>query len=365
MTFRYPRRTLLRSILRVLGRFLLRLLTRVTVNGMENMPAKGPVILVGNHNGMIEAILMALYPPYNVEILATGEIPLDPRYGWVAHLYGIIPIQRGAMDRGALNSALQVLQQGGVVAIFPEGGIWEDGARKGKTGVSWLSHQAQAPLVPIGFGGVRGALAAAFSLKRPPLTMNVGHLIPAVNAEVEGKARKTALEEAAAMIMARVDDLIPEDEKKRMTRIYDERFELQLAVTKGTGEDLALPENLALTEAEMLTKFFHRPIILDVFRRNLKLPVRPLQELEPDPEHLSTAIDASLEYLKVNPYFLSYRFGYDESTRMQLGLKQLRAICHWAREKGAAVHIRPIRRFRQRGRDGEFIQDRPGMAPAV
>src|SRR5262249_27874404 len=156
-------------------------------------------------------------------VIGNGDIPFDPRYSWAVHMWGFIPIQRGAMDREALNVALDVLKQGGIVGIFPEGGIWESTATKSKTGVSWLSYQAGRPVHAIGFGGIDGALGAASRLKRPVVSMNIGQVIPAIDPEATDKPRKQALEDAASYIMSQVDALIPEADKKRWRRIVDER----------------------------------------------------------------------------------------------------------------------------------------------
>lgn len=364
---RYPRRVIVRAVLRFLGRILMRLLTRVTVSGTENFPRSGPVILVGNHVAMLEAVMMVLYAPYQVELIGTGEIPLDPRYSWVVKWFGYIPIQRGAMDREALTAALDVLKQGGAVGIFPEGGIWESAAKKGKSGVSWLSYQSGAPVVPIGFGGIDGALKAALNFKRPAVTMAVGQVIALINGETDGKSRKMALEEAATHIMQQVDALIPEADKKRWRRVYAEQFELRLTVQRADGGTVELPSELMVKRPEMLAKFFHRPLMLDVFVRNLKLPVQVLQALdtEHDPLKLADAADTILSYLKTNPHFLTYRFGYDEGGGMEDGLRQLRDIGYWAGQEGLQMMITPIRRFRQRGQEGEFVEDKPGSIPLL
>ena len=75
-SFQYPRRRWVRGPIKVMGRGLTRLLTRLTITGKENFPAQGPLIVVGNHVAMLEAALMVLYTPYNLELLAAGEIPL-------------------------------------------------------------------------------------------------------------------------------------------------------------------------------------------------------------------------------------------------------------------------------------------------
>jgi 1-acyl-sn-glycerol-3-phosphate acyltransferase len=292
---------------------------------------------------------------------------MDPRYARLISTYGYIPIRRGDMDREALNGALDVLKQGGVVGIFPEGGIWESSAKKGRSGVAWLSYYADAPILPIGFGGVDGAIGGMLKLKRPRLTMNIGHIIPPVRPDAEGKSRKEALQDAANMIMKQIEALIPEADKQRWNRIRDERFELQLRVTAANGTEVHLPDELPLDNGLMLAKFFHRPLLLDVFSRNLKLPVQALQHLdtEHNPKQLADAIQQALNYLETNPHFLSYRFGYDEGSGMRNGLKELHDIARWAETKGYQVHVTPIRRYRRRGSEDEIVENKPGDIPAL
>ncbi len=367
VSIRYPRKPILRATLRLMGRGLMSLLTRPAINGLENLPKNGPLILVGNHVAMLEAVMMVLYVPWLIELIGTGEIPMDPRYAPIINSYGYIPIRRGDMDREALNSALDVLKQGGVVGIFPEGGIWETAVKKGRSGVAWLSYQANAPIVPIGFGGVDGAIKAVTQLKRPRLVMNIGEVIPAVQSDVDGKSRKETLQDSANMIMQSIEALIPDEDKRRWNRIKDERFELELTVQKADGSMVFVPDELGLTRPDMLSKFFHRPLMLDVFARNLKLPVQALQRLdkEHDPKRLADAVQAALGYLDTNPHFLTYRFGYDEGAAMQNGLKQLHAIGRWAEGQGYQLAVRPIRRYRRRGSEEEIVEDKPGNIPSL
>ncbi|MEO8611609.1 MAG: lysophospholipid acyltransferase family protein [Chloroflexota bacterium] len=367
VSIRYPRKPILRNTLRFMGRGLMSLLARPSINGLENLPKTGPLILVGNHVAMLEAVMMVLYVPWLIELIGTGEIPMDPRYASIINTYGYIPIRRGDMDREALNAALDVLKQGGVVGIFPEGGIWETTVKKGRTGVAWLSYQSNAPIVPIGFGGVDGAMKAATQFKRPRLVMNIGETIPAVRSDVKGKSRKEVLQDSANMIMTRIEALIPEEDKRRWNRIKDERFELNLNIETADGNPVLLPDELAFTRPDMLAKFFHRPLMLDVFARNLKLPVQALQHLdtEHDGKHIADATQAALGYLDTNPHFLTYRFGYDEGAAMQGGLKQLQAVGLWAAQNGYKLSLTPIRRYRRRGSEDEIVEDRPGGVPVL
>ncbi len=362
----YPRRRWVRGPIRLMGRALTRLLTRLTITGRENFPSAGPLIVVGNHVAMLEAALMVLYTPYDLELLAAGEIPLDPRYAPFAKAYGFIPIKRGAMDRQAMEAALEVLKSGGVIGMFPEGGIWESAFKRARTGVSWLSYHAQAPILPVGFGGIDGALAQAMAFKRPKLSMTVGELMPPVRDE-PGKPLKLVLEEGARSVMARIESLVPEEDKRRWNRIRDERFELQLAVRQPDGTPVVIPPEVAVTQAEMLAKFFHRPLLLDVLTRNIRLPVEALKQLDTEhhPARLADAADLALGYLNDNAHFLTYRFGYEQGSQMREGLAQLRDLSRWAQQNGYEVYVTPVRRYKRRGSDEEIVEDKPGALPAL
>src|SRR5262245_13358560 len=214
LPFTYPRRRVIRFVLRLLGRILMAVLTRTTITGLENLPKKGPLILVGNHVAIVEVMMMALFVPWQIELIGTGDIPIEPRIAWLAKLWGYLPVSRGSVDRDEMRFPIYILKHDGYVGIFPEGGIWENSLRKARTGVAWLSHHTQTPILPIGFGGMRGALEAALHFKRPHLTMNIGHVMPPVNLAIEGMSRKEALQHSANMVMAQVSDLIPEEEKR-------------------------------------------------------------------------------------------------------------------------------------------------------
>ena len=121
---KYPRRVVIRKILLAIARVIIKLLTHFEVTGLENIPKTGPLILAGNHVASLEALLMAAYSPRLVEFLGTGDIPFDSAYAWITKLYGLIPVNRGNLDREALKKASDVLLQKGVLGIFPEGGIW-------------------------------------------------------------------------------------------------------------------------------------------------------------------------------------------------------------------------------------------------
>lgn len=346
---RYPRRVLVRAALRLLGRVLLRLFMRPEVHGLENLPKQGPVILVGNHVAIIEIAMMAVYVPWPVEFIATGDIPINPSFQRLVDLWQVIPVNRGSTSRQEMKPAMDVLRQNGAVGIFPEGGIWSTSMKQARTGVAWLSYHTNAPVLPMGFGGMRGALQAAMSFKRPRVIMNVGQLMPPVSGTVAGKSRKAALEDAANEIMAQVAALIPEEEKQGWNKIQDERFDFQLLLRTPQGEveqPVAHPAGLG--------RFFHMPVILDVMARNMKLPVQALQQLSEDPHAVADAASTALSFFDTHPQFLSYRLGYREAQEVYEGVVELRDVARQAGAAGSQLVLRPIRQYRN-GETGEEV----------
>jgi 1-acyl-sn-glycerol-3-phosphate acyltransferase len=357
-SLKVPRRVLVRAVMKIGARLLMGGLSRTLVTGRENLPAKGPLILVGNHVAMIEVVLMMLHVPYQVEIIGVGDVPLDGRFAPLIKGYGFIPINRGSMDRKGMTMALDVLAQGGVVGIFPEGGIWEGGGQA-RAGVAWLSSKANAPVVPIGFGGMAGAIGAMATLKRPRLVMNIGAPLPPVREDAPGKSRKQALADGANAIMAQVEALIPAEEKARHRAIADEHFSLDIQITTLDGSAQILPPEFAVEHPHALAKLFHRPVVFNTLARNLKLPIDALLRIdqEHDPRAIVQAASAALTYLDANPQFLNYRFGADEGTAMTAALRSLAEVAQWAADHSAQMHVRPIRRYRYVDDPTEIVEN--------
>jgi 1-acyl-sn-glycerol-3-phosphate acyltransferase len=363
-TISYPRRRVARGLLRGLGRGLLPLLTRTSVSGRERFPDAGPLIVVGNHVAAMEVVLMVVHAPWQMELLGPGDIAPPPAMNAIAEFHGFIPINRGNMDRRALTQALDVLKQGGILGMFPEGGIWDPGAMAAKRGVAWLSARANAPILPIGFGGLEGALDAALKLKRPRLVMNVGDVIPPVVPNPDAP-RREALRQAAMAIMEAVATLIPPAYRRTGPELLDERFELTLVARTGQGQAVDVPLALQIAHVAALGKFFYRPAILRIFVKDLHLPAEPLQKLDqaPPASELVGALDAILGYLEAeNPGFFTYRFGPREGVAMAAALKELRAVVAWAAERDLTLLIQPTRRYRLAGADEEIVEHDPGRS---
>lgn len=115
---------LIRLLAYLIGYPLFHTVMKIKIVGRENLPPKGePLILICNHFSWFELPLLVGRLPYKIVVLGSAEVWQHPVGKWLARAFDGIPIQRGQVDREPLKQALAVLADGGVLGIFPEGGI--------------------------------------------------------------------------------------------------------------------------------------------------------------------------------------------------------------------------------------------------
>ncbi len=208
-----PRLTLARRFFRQLARliikFLILTLTRASVTGMENFPKKGPAVVVINHLGDADAVLLGASIPYMIEAMGKIELYEDWFVGPIFRAYGIIWVHRGRPDRKALRAAMDGLMEGRLVAIAPEGrqsviGGLEDG----NEGAAFLALKAGAPIVPIAMTGTENENIYGHlkRFQRARVTLFVGKPFFLQ----EQADRQTMLREGTRQIMESLASLLPE-----------------------------------------------------------------------------------------------------------------------------------------------------------
>jgi 1-acyl-sn-glycerol-3-phosphate acyltransferase len=350
-------------MIRLLGRLVLPLLFQLEITGRENYPRQGPLLVVGNHTAAMEAVLLNIFSPWQIEMLSAADTPAEKLTEMVADLYGVIPLHRGSYDRAALTSALDVLKQEGIIGLFPEGGIWQEGKKKAQPGIAWLSYRSGAAVLPIGFSDTTGSMNAGLKLQRPKLSMHVGKVIQPAQIP-PGRSRKEYLQEYADQVMEAVHRLVPEDEYTTEPEIVDEHFELNISLQDGKGNPVPIPQRLIIQDRKPLAKFLHRPAILKIFRVNLDMPVKPLESLADGPSipDLLKACQVIQDYLlEENPYLLTYRFGVQEGLAMQNGLEELLRLLNWCKGTGHRIEIQPIRYYYSLKEEREIRQIKQGI----
>ncbi len=210
----YPRRLAIRGILRGLIRAALGILTRLEIVGLENLPAGGPLIVVGNHFSFIDPVAMIRACPWPLEFLAGARMPNAPRVvTWLPALWGVFPVYRGAVSRRALMSAEQVLHQGGVLGIFPEAGNWATVLRPARPGAAYLAARTGAPILPIGLDGLTDIFPALRHGRRAEVKIRIGRTFGPFRVERSRTDRREQLDQIGQRMMQEIAALIPEERR--------------------------------------------------------------------------------------------------------------------------------------------------------
>jgi len=139
-----------RAILAVVLRLAMRLLLRLEVDGLERIPARGPVILIFNHITFLDPVILTGLLPRESAAMSKVENFSKPVVGLLLRIFGAFPVERGRVDRRALRRSLEVLEKGGVLLIAPEGTrSREPGLQEGKDGISYVALQSGVPVIPV------------------------------------------------------------------------------------------------------------------------------------------------------------------------------------------------------------------------
>ena len=139
---------------------LLVVLFKVRVEGVEHLPKRGAAILASNHLSFCDSIFLPLVLRRRVTFVAKAEYFEQKKTAWFFRAVGQIPIKRGggSASQRALDSAKEVLEEGGLFGIYPEGTRSPDGRLyKGHTGVARLALATSAPVHAVAMIGTREA----------------------------------------------------------------------------------------------------------------------------------------------------------------------------------------------------------------
>lgn len=203
----------LRAGVRLLARVVLG--RRLRISGMEHVPSSGAVLVVGNHVGTVEpALTGAFIPRLDVYYMAKSELFRNPFLAWLFRNSHAFPVVRDSADRGALRRALEVLANGHVLLVYPEGTRSWDEQLIGEThgGAGFIARHSGAPVVPVAsWGSERVIPRGSWLPRRADVEVRVGEKfeLPASNPD----GSRLSNREAATTMMERVIALLPEERR--------------------------------------------------------------------------------------------------------------------------------------------------------
>jgi len=206
-----------RAFLRGLAKLLVSILLRATITGMENFPKKGPALIVINHLGDADIVLLGASIPLLID--GMGKIELYEHWlaGPLFRAYGIIWVHRGRADRKAIRAALDGLAEGRMIALAPEGRqTVEGGLEEGTDGAAFLAMKSGVPIVPVAMTGTENEniYGNMKRWKRARVTLSVGKpffIREQADREAPKRLRgQSMMREGTRQIMESLASLLPE-----------------------------------------------------------------------------------------------------------------------------------------------------------
>jgi len=205
------------KLLRLLIRFLLRLLTHIEVRGRENVPISSNFIVAANHIGLVDAILPFYIVNNSNLVLLVGE--KWQKVGILRFLgrgLNFLFVDRFNPDLKAIRQVIQRMKNGEVLVITPEGTRSKVGYLiEGKQGVSYLAAKLSYPLIPVGISGTfdKDFFGQLKRLQHPNITVSVGPAFSLPPLPTNRQERENALKADTDEIMCRIAALLPQQQR--------------------------------------------------------------------------------------------------------------------------------------------------------
>lgn len=194
---------------------VVRLYTRMRIEGREHVPTSGAFVLAPVHRSYIDTPIAGCVTTRRLRFMGKDSVWKVRPVGWVASALGAFPVTRGTADREALKRGVAVLEAGEPLVLFPEGE-----RKSGPTvhplfdGAVYIAVKAGVPIVPVGIGGSERVLPKGVRFPRPRrVHVIVGQPIPPPVAE-GGRMPRSAVREQSAALHAELQRLFDEAEAR-------------------------------------------------------------------------------------------------------------------------------------------------------
>ena len=317
----------IRSSMRLISRVMLATLTRTTVTGLENIPASGPLLILGNHRSTIDPMLLLAHLPSETEFVGPGDFKLLFPGNLIIKWYGLVQVRRSTqLERASLKLMTNILKTGKMLGLFPDGGTWEKPITDAKPGAAYLSMTTGAPILPIGIGGAYQAWGKVTRLQRPRLTVNIGKVMPPVQAGDIRSKRGEALEAATQEIMRQIYNLLPPEDRAWYDDMARRRYDVIVETSGANGR-----ETVTLPGSAVLGEIMLKPNLMSPLIYNARLPLDPLRpetQGTPFPPASIRLASSSLQQTLHGTFadYMEYRLGEAKARELYSAVDALTAL---------------------------------------
>lgn len=230
-----------------IGRTLFRIIFKITFEGKENLPKNGPLLVISNHFTWFEAPLLIAFLPYGASFVAAIEMR---RFWWFRageYAYDLVCIWRGQVDRKAMKHISDLLGNGRVVGIFPEGGVnpkLQEAIARGeqvntaagnlvrdplelveaRPGTAYMALRNNVPILPVAVLGTEQTKGQLSLFNRVPITIRFGKPFGPleIDPKLKGQAKRDKMDELGHEMMLNLARLFPPEKQGAFREIIAE-----------------------------------------------------------------------------------------------------------------------------------------------
>ncbi len=201
----------MRNFLRWLLRALIRLVARVEVEGMENLPAERSFVVASNHLGMLDPLLVFyILDRWDVCIPVAEKWEKNAFLRWLGKYFNFVFIDRFNPDVRAMRRLMHLIEQGYMLAIAPEGTRSRVGSLiPGRPGAAYLAARLNRPILPVALIGTEDSrvFPNLWRLRKSDIRVKVGQ--PFRLPPLSNRQRESVLQQYTDEIMCRIAVLLP------------------------------------------------------------------------------------------------------------------------------------------------------------
>jgi 1-acyl-sn-glycerol-3-phosphate acyltransferase len=197
-----------------------RVFWRLSLEGLEHIPAEGPYVLAPVHRSNIDTLVVAAVTKRRLRYMGKSSLWKVAAAGRVFSALGAFPVNRGSADRDALRRCVEVVESGEPLVIFPEG-TRQSGPHVQPLfeGAAYVASRTGVPIVPVGIGGSEAAMPKGSKLLRPvKVHVVVGEPLYPAPPGPSGRAPRSAVHRLTEQLHERLQALFDHAQAQAQAR---------------------------------------------------------------------------------------------------------------------------------------------------
>lgn len=158
---------MLYSIAAFLVKLYYKIIYFAKVEGIENVPKSGGMIMCGNHRSFNDPIIIAAFSPKRLKFLAKAELFKNKLFAWFLRSLGCVPVDRSGGDLKAMRTCIKILKEDNPLLLFPEGTRSCIHIDDVKPGALLFATKAEVPIIPVGVSNLKPFKRAKVTFGKP------------------------------------------------------------------------------------------------------------------------------------------------------------------------------------------------------